>query len=318
MSNKLLQNLTYKTTPIIELDGLLFQQKKVRVLVKCEYQNHSLVSGNKWWKLKYNLQEAAKLNKKKLLTFGGAYSNHIYATAAAANDLSFESIGIIRGEKSQTLSKTLLFALEKGMSLHFISREEYKTKDDLSFIEELRNMFDDFYLIPEGGTNHLALQGVKEWGQQLNMEVHFDYLCTACGTGGTMAGFVRALPDKKILGFSALKGNFLEEGVSTLLDLHESDHKADADMGKDVLRNWAVNGDYHFGGYAKTNDALNKFIREFEIEYSIPLEHVYTAKMFYGLKDLIKHDYFNEGSTILAIHTGGLQGRLSTALFSTL
>jgi 1-aminocyclopropane-1-carboxylate deaminase len=291
-----LKALTYNQTPILELKDSLLQEANVRLLIKCEYLNHPLVSGNKWWKLKYNLVEAARLGKKRLLTFGGAYSNHIYATAATANELGFELVGIIRGEETLPLNSTLAFAKGKGMQLHYVTREDYRKKTEPDFQKKLTDLFGDFYLIPEGGTNELAVKGCEEFGKQLNREVEFDYLCLPVGTGGTIAGMISGFDaEKKIIGFPALKGaQFLEREIRTYTD----------------KENWQLMYDYHFGGYAKSKKELTDFMEQFERAHNIPLDPIYTAKMMFGIFDLVKQGFFKRGSTLLIVHTGGLQDRL--------
>jgi 1-aminocyclopropane-1-carboxylate deaminase len=289
--------LSYTSTPVQTLSHALFDEQNLQVFIKREDLNHAYVSGNKWWKLKYNLEEAKKLGYKTLITFGGAHSNHIYATAAAAKESGFKAIGIIRGEElSVNDNTTLRFAHEQGMELHFVSREEYRKKSDPGFLESLPNQFHGAYIIPEGGTNDLAVRGVKEFASQLTKEIDFDYVCCAVGTGGTLAGFIKALPHKKLLGFSSLKGSFMEAEVKKLV-------KADT-------TNWLINNDYHFGGYGKYNQALLDFIARAEKDFSIPLEQVYTGKMFFGMLDLIAKNYFIKGSKVLLLHTGGLQGKI--------
>lgn len=301
--------LPYTSTPIQEIKSSLLEKAGVNIFVKREDLNHPFVSGNKWWKLKYNLQEAKRQGKSTLLTFGGAYSNHIYATAAAAQELSFKSIGIIRGEEITTLSKTLQFAKEQGMLLHFISREAYRQKAQDEFVARLKDQFGDFYLIPEGGTNSLAVQGVEEFAQQLNKEMDADFVCSACGTGGTLAGIIKAMPEKRVIGFSSLKGDFLSEEVRRLLD-EEIEGEEVSKLERYQKSNWHIEDGYHFGGYAKHTPELLMFIKNFEKEFSIPVEHVYTGKLFFGLFDLIQRGHFPKGSKIMALHTGGLQGKL--------
>lgn len=285
--------LRYAPTPVQEIFDSVLDHAGVRLLIKREDLNHPLVSGNKWWKLKHNLAEAQAQNKKTLLTFGGAYSNHIYATAAAAAEFGFKSIGIIRGEETLPLNSTLSFAKQRGMSLHYVSRELYRTKTSSQFIDALEQQFGDFYLIPEGGTNILAVEGATEFAQTLNTD--FDYVCCPVGTGGTLAGLIEGLPEKKVIGFSVLKGGeFLVNDIQALTT---------------VKGNWNVVSDYNFGGYAKTNSALEQFIRTFEANHAIPLDQVYTGKMMAGIFDLIQKAHFVKGNTILAIHTGGLQGK---------
>ncbi len=293
------RQLLYTPTPIIELKSVVLAESGVRILIKREDLNHEYASGNKWWKLKYNLEEATRIGHDTLLTFGGAYSNHIYATAAAAKEIGLKSIGIIRGEEVNPLNHTLAFAESCGMKLHFVSREKYRNKTADDFIQQLQNKFGDFYLIAEGGTNELAVKGVAEFGAALINEVDFDFLCLPVGTGGTMAGIVKALADrKKILGFSVLKGGgFLNAEVKKWT--------------ADSFSNWNIEQDYHFGGYAKTTNELINFMNEIETQHQLPLDQVYTAKMMFGILDLIQKGYFKRGSTILALHTGGLQGRNS-------
>ncbi|QSE98119.1 1-aminocyclopropane-1-carboxylate deaminase/D-cysteine desulfhydrase [Fulvivirga lutea] len=293
--------------PIIQrIKSKVAQQKGVELYIKREDLIHPFVSGNKWRKLKYNLEEARAKGLKTIATFGGAYSNHIYATAAAAKEADFLSIGIIRGEElaNKSLNKTLQFAIENGMQLKFVSREEYRKKSGSEFIQKLNNELGDIYLIPEGGTNSLAIKGCTEILDNSTKE--FDYICTSAGTGGTLSGLIVSSKDhQKILGFSSLKGEFLAKDVEDLVYNYKGTQK----------KNWGINTNYHFGGYAKTNDELIRFIKQFERDYSILLDQVYTGKMMYGINDLIQTGYFKSGTKILAIHTGGLQGR--TALLSS-
>lgn len=289
------KTLAYITTPVMEVQCRVTKQEAIKLFIKCEYQNHPYISGNKWWKLKYNLEEAVHQGHTTLLTFGGAYSNHIYATAAAAKELGLSSVGVIRGEETLQLNHTLTFAKECGMQLHYVSREDYRKKSEAAFIENLNDRFGRFYLIPEGGTNALAVKGCAEFAQQLSDEVDFDYLCLPVGTGGTIAGMIEGLDTtKQIVGFPVLKGaEFLEKEISMFAS--KKDH-------------WQLIHDYHFGGYAKSNPELEKFKKEFEIEFNLPLDLVYTSKMMYGIFDLAKKGFFGKGATVLILHTGGLQG----------
>lgn len=263
--------------------------------MKREDLNHPYVSGNKWWKLKYNLAEAQRLGKKTLLTFGGAYSNHIYATAAAAKELGHESIGIIRGEETLPLNPTLTFARLCGMRLHYVSREAYRHKHEPAFINELHDRFGDFYLIPEGGTNELAVKGVEEFAQTLGND--FDYLCCAVGTGGTLAGLVRGVGKEKcLLGVSVLKGgDFLVSDIKKYSSIEYG--------------NWSVLTSYHHGGYAKVSGDLRTFIMKAERNWLVLLDKVYTAKLFWAVVEEIKSGAFTRGCTILILHSGGLRSR---------
>jgi 1-aminocyclopropane-1-carboxylate deaminase len=286
--------LSYSITPVQEIHESILDKAGVRVLIKREDLNHPFISGNKWWKLKYNLEEAATLGHKTLLTFGGAYSNHIYATAAAAHDLGLKSIGIIRGEETLPLNNTLSFALTKGMKLHYVSRELYRSKTEKNFTESLLNKYGDFYLIPEGGTNGLAVKGVTEFAKALGD--NFDYLCCAVGTGGTMAGLINGVSsEKKLIGFPVLRnGEFLIDEIKNLLP--EKKHST-----------WSLVTDFHFGGYAKVTPQLTSFIEDFKVKHQIQLDSVYTGKALFGVFDLISRNVFPAGSTILFIHSGGVR-----------
>lgn len=284
-------------TPIVPIRDSLLAEKGVELLIKREDLNHPIISGNKWRKLKYNLLEAKKQGYSKLLTFGGAFSNHIYATAGAGKEFGFETIGIIRGEEHLPLNPTLSFAIASGMHLEYMDRATYRSKSAPEVINLLKQQFGDFYLIPEGGTNSLAIQGCEEIIPEI--EVDFDYLCCPVGTGGTMAGLISGLDGRsKVIGFSSLKGDFLTAEVANLLK--------ESDMDYD---NWSVNTAYHFGGYARTKPALLEFMNGFEKRHQIPLDPVYTAKMMFGIYDLAQSGFFPTGTRIIAVHTGGLQGK---------
>jgi 1-aminocyclopropane-1-carboxylate deaminase len=256
------------------------------------------MSGNKWYKLKFNIQEAREKGKNTLLTFGGAYSNHIYAVAAAGKIFNFNTIGIIRGEEYNTLNPTLSFAKENGMKLYYMDRESYRKKNSLEIRDKLIKKFGDFYLLPEGGTNELAVKGCSEIIEKIKLD--YDYICCPCGTGGTLAGLITGLNGNKFaLGFTVLKGaSFLKNTVKTLLQPSTMYY----------LNNWDINLDYHFGGYAKFNKSLFEFIDRFSSLTNIPVEPIYTGKMLYGIYDLIANGFFKEETRIVAIHTGGLQG----------
>ncbi len=285
-------------SPIQEIQHDLLQSKGILLLIKRDDLIHPQVSGNKWRKLKYNLLAAKKEQQNTLLTFGGAFSNHIYATAAAGKVFGFKTIGLIRGERIEPLNPTLAYAEEVGMELHFISRSDYRKKEDIVYQQQVRANFGNFYLIPEGGTNERAIKGCSELVEEVTSQLTAlpDYWCASCGTGGTLSGIIKGLDGRqKVLGFSALKGNFHQKDIEELL-------------GEKKYNNWQINTQYHFGGYAKFKPTLIDFINTFKKENNIQLEPVYTGKLFYGIYDLIKNDYFPKGSSILAVHTGGLQG----------
>ena len=291
--------LSYQPTPILQLRNELLDDAGVQLLCKREDLNHPDISGNKWWKLKYNLEEATRQEKKTLLTFGGAYSNHIYATAAASHESGFKSVGIIRGEETLPLNKTLAFAQHCGMQLHYISRTQYREKNNPSFIQELHNKFGDFYLIPEGGTNEFAVKGCAEFGKQLLQEIEFDYLCLPVGTGGTITGIIAGLEGKKeVVGFPVLKGgDFLKDEIEKLLQKYSNTSYG----------NWHLDASYHHGGYAKATPALLDFVKLMNDKHNLPLDAVYTGKLLWAVMDYVRQGKFRRGSTVLVVHTGGLQ-----------
>jgi 1-aminocyclopropane-1-carboxylate deaminase len=266
----------------------------IQLVIKREDQIHPIISGNKFRKLKYNLEEAKLKGFKTLLTLGGAFSNHIAAVAEVGKQFGFKTIGVIRGEELVDKieeNPTLKFAQQAGMNFKFVTREAYRNKTSKQFIEGLKQEFGDFYLIPEGGTNDLAIKGCKEILSELDKD--FNYICCSVGTGGTISGLINcSKPSQQILGFSALKGDFLKEDIGKFVE----------------KKNWQLITDYHFGGYAKINEELISFINEFKSNFQIPLDPIYTGKMMYGIFDLMEKRFFPHGSKILVIHTGGLQG----------
>lgn len=278
----------------------ILKEKNVQLFIKREDAIHPFVSGNKFRKLKYNIRKAKKENHHQLLTFGGAFSNHIAATAVAGNLSGLKTIGVIRGNELRNNldevlenNKTLKTAVDYGMELFFVSREEYRNKQSEAFLNQLKNKFGNFYLVPEGGTNSLAIKGCEEI--LMPYDNKFDYICVAVGTGGTISGLIQStLPNQKILGFPALKGDFLKTEINRLL---VNDYS-----------NWSLKLDYHFGGYAKYTPELIRFMNTFKKETNIILDPIYTAKMLYGIIDMVTKNYFKRESKILAIHTGGLQG----------
>ncbi|MBU3821783.1 pyridoxal-phosphate dependent enzyme [Flavobacteriaceae bacterium XHP0103] len=283
----------FQLNNIVNQDISLPKALGVELFLKREDRIHPFVSGNKYRKLKYNIEEADRLGLKTLLTFGGAFSNHLAAVAYAGNTLGFKTIGVVRGEElsAETNNPTLVFCRNHGMVFKFVSREVYRNKTSESFIDDLKHEFGDFYLIPEGGTNTLAVKGCEEILTE--NDFNFSHICTAVGTGGTISGIINcSQSSQQVLGFPALKGSFLQEDISKFA----------------VNSNWELITDYHFGGYAKINKELIGFINEFRNKYSIQLDPVYTGKMMFGIFDLIKKGFFPKGSRILAIHTGGLQG----------
>ncbi|MRX62559.1 pyridoxal-phosphate dependent enzyme [Maribacter luteus] len=272
----------------------ILEEKKVTLSIKREDKIHPFVSGNKYRKLKYNVQKALQDNYDTLLTFGGAFSNHIAAAACAAQESGLRSIGIIRGEELAYKWKdnpTLATAADMGMQLQFVPRNLYREKNSEEFLGHLKSEFGRFYLLPEGGSNDLAVKGCEEILTE--DDTVFDIICGCVGTGGTIAGMINATGNhQKVLGFPALKGDFLKESIRKFT----------------AKENWELQTTYHFGGYAKVTSEYINFINEFKRCTQIPLDPVYTGKMMYGLMDMVKNDRFLPGTRILAIHTGGLQG----------
>ena len=267
----------------------------IELFIKREDKLHPIISGNKFRKLKYNIQEAKRLGHTTLLTFGGAFSNHILAVAGAGAEFGFKTIGIIRGEELESKineNPTLAKTQELGMQFHFVSRAAYRDKESSSFISFLCEKFGNFYLVPEGGTNDLAIKGCEEILTSEDKS-YFTHIACAVGTGGTISGLINSSTEKQqLIGFSSLKGAFLSEVIRNFVS----------------KTNWSINDNYHFGGYGKVNDELIQFLNSFYTQTSIPLDPVYTGKMVFGVLDLIEKGYFPPNAKILMIHTGGLQG----------
>ncbi len=282
-------------SPIQEIHDPLFERKGLQVFVKREDLIHPVIMGNKWRKLKYNLEKARHQGCSGIVTMGGAFSNHILATAAAASENNLSSTGIIRGEELNPDSNpTLKNAAAFGMQFDFISRERYKCIREHP--EQVKEMHPEAYFLPEGGTNDLAIRGCSELIEEIDMD--FDFICTPVGTGGTFAGIVKALdPQRHAIGVSALKGGFIHENIRELF--------SEQQVSKE---NYILLDQYHFGGYAKSTDELIDFILDFKGKYGVLLDPVYTGKLFYGVIDLIRKDFFKFNHRIILIHTGGIQG----------
>lgn len=279
------------------------EQFDVKLLIKREDLIHQEIQGNKWRKLRYNLTKAVQENHHTLLTFGGAYSNHIAATAYACWSAGLDLICVIRGEEANKDNPTLKRAKELDAELHFVSREDYRKKIEPAFIQGLEEKFGRFYLIPEGGANPEGVKGCSEILGEV--EQNFDIVCCAMGTGTTVAGLLLSLSaDQRLIGFPALKGGeFLKDEVLKLMD--GSGLKSEQEV---PTLNWQLSTDYHFGGFAKMKPELMEFINGFQDRTGIPLDPVYTSKMMFGIYDLIEKGEIKNGQTVLAIHTGGLQG----------
>jgi 1-aminocyclopropane-1-carboxylate deaminase len=274
-----------------EIHSPLLNRKKIHLYLKRIDKIYSQISGNKWFKLKYYLYQAKKEQARTLLTFGGAYSNHIAATAYAAKLHGFKSIGIIRGEEHVPLNPTLRTAKENGMYLSYCNRQDYRKKHENAFKDKLYESFGNFYLIPEGGTSSLAIQGTSEILDENDTQ---DFICCAVGTGGTLAGIINSQKEhQQTFAFPALKDS----------------SQVELDVKKWVYNNaYRFIKDYSFRGYGKVDNTLITFINNFYLTHGVILDAIYTGKMLYGIMDLIAKDFFPKGSSILAIHTGGIQG----------
>lgn len=295
--------LHHPPSPLEPWPAPVFDAAKIKVWIKRDDLLRMgpglALCGNKWRKLKYNLSEAQSEGHTIILTFGGAYSNHIAAVAGAGRAFGFKTIGVIRGEAPPHLNPTLRFARNCGMSLHFISRTAFRQKEDPSFLAKLEEQYGRFYKSPEGGTNEKAIDGARDIIKETLAQAPWpntNYWCVSAGTGGTAAGMILEAPaDSKVLAFSALKGDFLKKAIESY-------------TGRPSGKSWDLITGYHFGGYAKFETSLLNFINQFYHDYGIPLDPIYTGKLFYGLSDLASCGYFPEGSNIIAVHTGGLQG----------
>ena len=291
--------------PLQVIDWDLAKQKNVEVLMRRDDLIDEYLSGNKFYKLFYNLHAAKEAGHKKILSFGGAYSNHLYALAAAGRDFGFQTVGVIRGERPAVLSATLQDAENFGMQLQFITRTEYREKNSAELKSQLESFHGDFYSIPEGGANDDGVRGTQVIGSSLRQQLNLDYtaVCVACGTGNTLAGIalglgINAVSSAKAIGFSVLKGEGdLGRHIRTKTHTYE-------------LNNWRLISGYHAGGYGKKlPPALIDFNRDFEQQTNVKLDPVYTLKMCWGVSQLLEQNYFPRGSSLVLIHTGGLQGR---------
>lgn len=281
-------------SPLQKVELTLAEEKGIDLFIKRDDLIHPEISGNKWRKLKYNIEEAQKQSCDTLLTFGGAYSNHILATAVAGKQFGFKSIGIIRGEEHIPLNPTLQQAAEYGMQLEYIDRSAYREKNDSTFLNQLQDKYPTAFIIPEGGDNEYGICGCEDIYSEMKNELDFDYLTVDCGTGATLAGLINASDKEQIIGIPVLKAqNYFEEYIQ--------EHCPNKN-------NYKLYYDYHFGGYAKWKPELLDFMRWFYKETGIKTDPIYTGKQAYALVDLIKKEVFPKGSKVVFLHTGGLQG----------
>lgn len=276
----------------ITVDDISFLYRSIEGSVLRLDKISPVISGNKWFKLRFYLEEAIRLNKKGIVTFGGAWSNHILATAAICNRNGLRSLGIIRGEEPQLLSLTLQQAKEEEMQLAFISRADYQHK---KLPEKIST--DDYYLVEEGGYGTLGAEGASSILDYCPND--FTHCCCAVGTGTMLAGIINRISgDQRAIGINVLKkNNDVVEKIQTLIGNKKN--------------NWTLINDYSLGGYAKHNPALLRFMNEFYQKTGIPSDFVYTGKLFYAISALIEENYFPPGSKLMLIHSGGIQGNKS-------
>ena len=286
---------TFKISILTKIDDPLLDQYPIELWIKRDDLLHPVISGNKWRKLKYSLDHALSSGADTIISMGGPYSNHLHTLAYVGKALGLKTTGLIRGEQPGTLTPTLSDMQSRGMDLKFVSRSDYRLLRQYKGCHDLPGLMPQQYWLPEGGAQSLALKGVAELVSEI--DVAYDILCVPCGTGTTLAGIIDAVPDQvSVMGFAALKnGGFLQTDVESLLPR--------------PCTNWQINLDYHFGGFATTTTELMAFIADFEFKTGIPVEPVYTGKMMYALYDLIAKHTFKPGQRIIAVHTGGLQGK---------
>jgi len=281
------------------LNDPLFAEKKISLVIARLDKIHPVISGNKLFKLHYFLEESLRQNKKPILSFGGAYSNHLVAAAYTCKLAGIGCIGIVRGERPVSLSHTLQQCQKYGMQLHFISREAYHSKDSDVFIEQLNSQFGEYILIPEGGYHPLGAAGASLIMDNISGE-KASHVCTAVGTATTLAGLLMNRGNNEtVIGVPVLKNmTDIAERLSFLGCTQQAN-------------NPVIFDEYHFGGYAKKSAGLIHFMNDLFKQHKIPTDFVYTAKMMYAVIDKIKAGYFSEGSKIICLHTGGLQGNAS-------
>jgi 1-aminocyclopropane-1-carboxylate deaminase len=281
-------------SPVVELDDDVLARHGVSLYLKRDDLIHPEIPGNKWRKLKHNISAATDLGHDTLLTFGGAYSNHIRATAAAGYYFGFSTIGVVRGEKHAPLNPSLAYAASRGMRLVYLDRATYRRKNTEEIVRALHEEFGDFYLLPEGGSNELAAQGCAEVPREIDLD--FDVICCPCGTGGTLGGIAAGLrAGQRAIGFSALKG-----GQFLAAEVEELQRRAfGAGSG-----NWTIEYDFHCGGFAKKPLELQAFIDAFKERHGLVLDWVYVAKMMYGIFALARKGALERGARVVAVITG--------------
>ncbi|WP_206485154.1 pyridoxal-phosphate dependent enzyme [Thalassotalea sp. G2M2-11] len=287
--------------PCSDLQSLshpLFDQYQIQVQIKRDDLIHPIISGNKWRKLKYNIEHIKQQHHQGIVSFGGSYSNHIHALAYAGHYKQFNTIGIIRGEPHYANNYTLQCAQKWGMKLIFVDRKTYRKRHETSYLAQLQQQFPNYFIVPEGGSNHLALPGVSEVCQELEAQTEFDTLITPVGSAGTLSGLILGDQGKhQLLGVAVLKqAQYLVNEINQFIGHHAQ------------LTNWQLLTDYHGGGYGKFSSGDLSALKAFSEQTAIPFEPIYSGKMIVALLDLIKKNTFPAGHRIVLLHTGGLQG----------
>ncbi|MEH6454039.1 MAG: pyridoxal-phosphate dependent enzyme [Psychromonas sp.] len=294
-----------KASPLQKVTHPLLDEYGLKLSVKRDDLLHPDISGNKWRKLKFNLLAARSQEVNHIISFGGAFSNHIHALAAAGFHLGFKTTGIIRGESSYASNPTLNQAQAWGMELEFVSRIEYRRRNDSDYLLSLKERFPNALIVPEGGSNQTALPGVMESVQEMQQQstCAIDHIITATGSGGTLAGLIAGSSKTglncKVTGVAVLKkADYLNQQIEILLQQNNVTNAPE----------WRLQTRFHQGGYAKVNKELALFCQQFSLQTGIPIEPIYTGKMFYALFELVEQGHFKKGEHIIALHTGGLQG----------
>lgn len=300
LTNKVINQPVDLTKAVVQpLSGDLLKEKNVSMDVLRLDRIHPVIAGNKWFKLKYHIREALQQNKKGILTFGGAWSNHLVATALACRQAGLASIGIVRGEQPAVLSDTLQEAQQYNMQLQFISRAAYSREADI--IPALQKKFPGYYIVPQGGQSHLGVLGAAEIVQLAQIE-SYSHISCATGTGTMLAGLTHAaLPHQQVIGICCLK---LPSDENNSLNTFVKPYAAN-------LKNYTIFYDYHFGGYARKTGELIHFMNTIYQQHDLPTDFVYTSKLLFGMMHLVQTNYFRSGSRILMVHSGGLQGNRS-------
>lgn len=284
-------------SPLEKILHPLFASKKVEVYIKRDDLIHPIVSGNKWRKLKYNFEAFRSSAKSGIITLGGAYSNHLVASAEACWQQDIPLLAIVRGE--QVSNDSLDFCRAKGMRIEFISRSDYRTIRENGLPREMLEKYPDFHFIPEGGSNLEGIRGCQEILSEV--KEHFDLVFCPVGSGTTLCGLISGPKGAGIVGVSSLNGGFMEKEIAHMLSKYNLAQ----------VNPWSVSSDFHFGGFAKVTQDLVDFTRSFKEVSGIQLDYIYSAKMVYGLCEMLRSGEIPQGTKLLLIHTGGLQGNAS-------